>query len=440
MSSDVAVSVCGLSKCYPMFSKPQDRLLQMLLLGRRKMYREHWALKDVSFDVPKGQTVGVLGRNGSGKSTLLQIIAGTLNQTAGTVKSCGRITALLELGAGFNPEYSGADNIFLSGAVLGMSRKEIESKFDAIAAFADIGDFLDQPAKTYSSGMYMRLAFSVAASLEPDILIVDEALAVGDAKFQAKCFRKFEEFQNSGGTVLLVTHSTEQVVRNCSSAVLLEAGQVVEQGDPRLVTNRYLDLLFGRTREFVPVTDVVPLEKPLQRTEVASLLQRRIEDRPNYNRDEYRWGNGAAEIVDCVIVSKGEPDVVKIDAGEQVDVYFRVIFLQVSSRPIFGLTIKTPDGVAVFGVNSRDWKNGAEFRQFAAGEEIVVKFSVGMNIAPGEYLVSLGVAEEDRQTGEVIPLDRRYDSVYLLVHSDGSHSGLARLPVEISYLADGALI
>lgn len=438
MSSNAAISVQAVSKCYPMFSRPQDRLVQMLTLGKKKMFKEHWALKNVSFEVPRGQTVGIVGRNGSGKSTLLQLIAGTLTPTAGSIVATGRVTALLELGAGFNPEYSGLDNVFLSGAVLGMSREEIERKFDSIVAFADIGPFLDQPAKTYSSGMYMRLAFAVASSLEPEIMIVDEALAVGDAKFQAKCFRRFEEFQENGGTVLLVTHSTEQVVRNCSSAILLEGGEVLQQGDPRSVVNRYLDLLFGRKKEVVDVPDATESQDKSGGLEIESMLTGRIESRPNYNKDEYRWGSGAAQIMDCVIVSGGQSDIVKIEAGDSIEVYVKARFVRASKNAIFGLTIRTPDGVTVFGANSRDWDEQGLCRSFCDGEETIVRFSIGMNIAAGEYLLSLGIAEESKETGEVIPLDRRYDSMYMLVHGKPIHSGLARLPVDICFVEKGA--
>jgi lipopolysaccharide transport system ATP-binding protein len=445
-SSEIAVSVSNLSKRYQIYDTPRDRLKQFIaprlqtLAGQapKQYFREFWALKDVSIEVKKGETVGIVGRNGSGKSTLLQIIARTLNPTTGNVVVDGRVTALLELGSGFNPEYSGFDNVFLSGAVLGMSREEIERKFDSIAAFADIGPFLDQPAKTYSSGMYMRLAFAVAASLEPEIMIVDEALAVGDAKFQAKCFRHFEEFQESGGTVLLVTHSTEQVVRNCSSAVLLEGGRVLQQGEPRSVVNRYLDLLFGRKKEVIAVPALADSPDISAGFEIESVLTGRIESRPNYNKDEYRWGSGAAQIIDCVIVSGGHADIIAIEAGDSIDVYIKTRFVRASQNAIFGLTIKTPDGVTVFGANSRDCEGNVPCRPISDGEELVVRFSIGMNIAAGEYLLSLGIAEESMETGEVIPLDRRYDSMYILVQGKPVHAGLARLPIGISFIENGA--
>ena len=211
MSSDVAVSVVNVSKCFSIYERPRDRLLQMLSFGGRRYAKEFWALKDVSFEVKKGEAVGIVGRNGSGKSTLLQIITGTLSPTAGDVRTHGRIAALLELGSGFNPEFSGRENIYLNGALLGFERSRIDELFDDIAAFADIGDYLDQPVKTYSSGMLLRVAFAVQVQVQPDILIIDEALAVGDALFQKRCFQKMERLLSDGVTLLFVSHDQESV-------------------------------------------------------------------------------------------------------------------------------------------------------------------------------------------------------------------------------------
>ena len=257
LDSDVAIRVSGLSKCFQLYDSP-GHLLKQLLMGRLarlvgrtppQYFREFWALKGLDFTVRRGETVGIVGRNGAGKSTLLQILCGTLTPTAGQVDIRGRVAALLELGAGFNPEFSGRENVYLNGAILGISREEISRRFADIEAFADIGEFIDRPVKSYSSGMYVRLAFAVSACVEPDVLIVDEALAVGDAKFQAKCFRRFEELVSRGTTILLVTHSTEQITRHCDRAILLEGGVVHQEGPPKDVANTYLDLLFGVQRK-----------------------------------------------------------------------------------------------------------------------------------------------------------------------------------------------
>ena len=238
MSSDIAIKVENLSKCYQIYNQPRDYLKQFIiprlqrLIGRepKQYFREFWVLKDISFEIRKGETVGIIGRNGCGKSTLLQMICGTLNPTSGNVQTQGRITALLELGSGFNPEFTGRENVYMNAAVLGLSQEEIDMRFDDIVAFADIGEFIDQPVKTYSSGMMVRLAFAVQAQVLPDILIVDEALAVGDAKFQAKCFECLKQLKAKGTSILLVTHSSEQIVTHCSHAMLLNAGSVLVAG------------------------------------------------------------------------------------------------------------------------------------------------------------------------------------------------------------------
>ena len=233
MSSDKpVVRLEGVGKCYEVYSKPADRLAQMFLGKRKKLYKEFWALQDISFDVYPGDCIGILGANGSGKSTLLQIVSGTLQQTTGTAAVHGRLAALLELGSGFNPEFSGRENVFMNGTVLGFSEREIRERFDAIADFAAIGDFIDQPVKTYSSGMMLRLAFAVQVQVEPSVLVVDEALSVGDARFQLKCLARLEELRRGGTTVLFVSHSIEQVKQLCNRAVLLNQGPDGHAGRP----------------------------------------------------------------------------------------------------------------------------------------------------------------------------------------------------------------
>ena len=256
-SDDVAIRVTKLGKRYEIYDAPRDRLKQFILprlqgfakLDRKQYFREFWALQDVSFEVKKGETAGIIGRNGSGKSTLLQMICGTLSPTSGSVETRGRIAALLELGSGFNPEFTGRENVYMNAAVLGLSKQEMEVRFDDIVAFADIGQFVDQPVKTYSSGMVVRLAFAVQSQIDPDILVVDEALSVGDAKFQAKCFERLRQLKENGTSILLVTHSSDQIVTHCSTAILLNSGRQIETGEPKHVVNRYMDLLFGKERK-----------------------------------------------------------------------------------------------------------------------------------------------------------------------------------------------
>ncbi len=246
-SEETAICVSNVSKRYLLFAKPEDRLKQMVvprlerLIGRapRRYYRDFVALNNITFEVSRGETVGVVGRNGSGKSTLLQVICGTLHPTNGSIKVNGRIAALLELGAGFNPEFTGRENVYLNAAILGLSRPEIDRRFDDIARFADIGMFIDQRVKTYSSGMYVRLAFATAINVDPDILIVDEALAVGDEAFQRKCFGRIEEIKAKGGTILFVSHSAQTIVQLCTRALLMDGGELILDGQPRFVVSQY---------------------------------------------------------------------------------------------------------------------------------------------------------------------------------------------------------
>lgn len=435
-ADDVVIRVADLAKCYAIYSRPQDRLKQSLMprlrgaLGQpaKSYYREFWALRDVSFEVRRGETVGIVGRNGAGKSTLLQILCGTLEASAGTVAVHGRVAALLELGSGFSPEFSGRDNVYLNGALLGLSQAEIDERFDEIAAFADIGDFIEQPLKMYSSGMQVRLGFAVAACVEPDILIVDEALAVGDAKFQAKCFRRLKQLMDNGTSILFVSHSTEQITRHCDRAVLLEGGRVDCIGKPKDVCNRYMDLLFGS--EPTPDKTAAVESGSLDECSSESAVPGTFEERPGYNAMEYRWGNRDAEMVDFLISAEGKPHSPQIVTGTPIGLKVWVKFHRDVAFPIFALTIKTSDGVTVFGCNSRDCIDGPVVRAARADETLCVTFRLDPLLAAGDFLLSLGVVED--QAGQIVPLDRRYDSVHIVVSNPLSRSfGLAEFKMHV---------
>ncbi|MEW7001596.1 ABC transporter ATP-binding protein [Serratia ureilytica] len=251
MSSEFAISVKNISKRFEMYANPKHRLYQMLSFGHRTFFKEFWALNGVTFDVKRGETLGILGRNGEGKSTLLQIIAGTLTATSGSVEVNGKPAALLELGAGFNPEFTGRENVYLSGIILGMTRSEMDQKFPEIEAFADIGEHIDQPVKTYSSGMYVRLAFAVQACIKPEVLIVDEALSVGDEKFQRKCFDYIESLRAQGCSIILVTHSTSTVEKFCQRAILLRKGRVEAIGSAKEIIDQYHALLYSDEKTYL---------------------------------------------------------------------------------------------------------------------------------------------------------------------------------------------
>lgn len=440
-SDDFAVRVQGLSKCYEIYASPRDRLKQFMLphvrraVGRppARYFQEFWALRDVSFDVLRGETVGIIGKNGSGKSTLLQMICGTLSPTAGSVQTRGRVAALLELGSGFNPEFTGRENVHMNASVLGLALQEIEARLDDILAFADIGQFIDQPVKTYSSGMVVRLAFAVQSQIEPDILIVDEALSVGDAKFQAKCFDRLKKLKERGTSILLVTHSSEQIVTHCSRAVLLNEGGLLEIGEPRRIVNRYLDLLFGRERKVdepaddtaAPTAPVPALDSPyaLNRTEDV------FASHPNYNPHEYRWGDGSARILDFFLACGDEAYPTAVATGQPLLLAVSMQFVGQLVRPILGITIKTKEGVTVYGVNSETLRVDAFDALGQAGSVTTAVVRLQCRLAPGDYFVSLGIASV--QGADIVPHDRRYDAIHLHVAPDTRFFGLVDLQAEL---------
>jgi lipopolysaccharide transport system ATP-binding protein len=441
MSSNYAIRVQEVSKVFQLYNKPSDRLKEALF-GRGKYSREVVALNRVSLNIPKGATVGLIGQNGSGKSTLLQIICNILSPTEGQVEVNGKIAALLELGSGFNPDFTGRENVYMSGTIMGLTREEIDRRFHEIEEFAEIGEFIHQPVKTYSSGMFLRLAFATAVHTDPDILVVDEALAVGDVRFQNKCFRKFKEFQQAGKTILFVTHTTELLVRHCDYAFLLHQGNLVEEGSPKDVVNTYLDLLYGKSTKSKSVHNgngTIPTEARLSDyyEKFDPQLQEFLTSSPNedhcikrrtYNASEYRWGNREAEIVDYLVVSGSKYDHVENNSSDQLDVYMKVLFHRDTARPIYGLTIKTMDGVIVYGTNSRDVMSDIQER--AAGESTIVKFSLVPRLVQGDYFISLGVAE-DVPGEEAVPLDRRYDMIHLKMYHNSLGFGVVDLQMNV---------
>lgn len=433
MDRNIAIRVENLGKCYQIYDKPHQRLLQMIHRGHRQYYREFWALRDVSFTVGKGETIGIIGRNGSGKSTLLQMVCGTLTPTCGSIRTTGRITALLELGSGFNPEFTGRENVYMNGAVLGLTHEEMDEHYDAIVAFADIGDFINQPIKSYSSGMVVRLAFAVQATVGPDILVVDEALAVGDAKFQAKCFEHLKHLKECGTSILLVTHSSEQIVIHCDQAILLESGAIVEQGEPKRVVNRYMDLLFGKEKK-APIhtekkteAETTAFHSPLKYD--LHCNQDVFSTRPGYNPHEYRWGDGAATILDYYLAADNEPYPASVATGQRLTLAISVRFRETLIRPILGITIKSKEGVTVYGVNS-EILSIDEFASYGErGTVICAVAQCDCQLAQGDYFISLGIAT--RRGEDIIPHDRRYDAIYLQMHPNSLLFGLIDLQLHL---------
>lgn len=434
MSSDSVIEVNNVSKCFNIYNTPSERLKQLLFRNIKGTHKEFWALKNISFNVYRGETVGIVGKNGSGKSTLLQIITGTLSQSTGSVKTKGRVAALLELGSGFNPDFTGRENVYMNATLLGLKKKEIDEKFNSIIEFADIGDFIDQPVKTYSSGMMVRLAFAVQAQIDPDILIVDEALAVGDAKFQARCFERLNQLKRNGTSILLVTHSTEQIVSHCSRAILINSGEIVDIDEPRVITNQYLDLLFGRSK-----SKETNLERKNDLYDAQLLGQIETElscgndiydTRPCFNELSYRWGDGRARIIDFLLSTEAGEYPLVVASGTEITLKFAVIFHEKINRPIFGCTIKTKDGVTVYGSNSEIQDLETENINSNPGSVSNISIKFVAHLAPGDYFISLGVASH--VNGDITPHDRRYDSILLSISPDKRVFGLSNLYMGIS--------
>jgi len=418
-SEELSIHVGGLGKRYEIYTQPADRLKQMILPHLNRMvrresrgyFKEFWALRDVSFDVRRGETVGIVGRNGCGKSTLLQMICGILNPTLGEIKVEGRIAALLELGAGFNPEFTGRENVFLSGMLYGLSESELRDKYDDILAFAEIGEFINQPVKTYSSGMYVRLAFAVAINVSPDILVVDEALAVGDEGFQRKCFARIEAIRDAGATVLFVSHSAGTVVELCDRAILLDQGELLMQGTPRHVISRYQKLLYA------PSDRVAQIREEIQASSVDGAREAKHSSALNGNaappsegstalaapEDEIQpyWEEG---LMSSSIVSyenrgatieaphlqtlDGSKVNVLVPGGTYVYTYkVRVEHALVNVR--CGMMIRSITGIEVGGAATSQPNGGLPLVE--AGDVINVRFRFRCLLAPGTYFLNAGV-------------------------------------------------
>jgi len=417
---ETSIEISSVSKDYKLYARPVDRLIETILPRSRKRHKTFAALQDVSFKIYKGETIGLIGPNGSGKSTLLEILCGTLNQTSGEVKTTGRIAALLELGAGFNPEFTGRENVYLNSSVMGIPRSVVDQKMQLVIDFADIGDYIDRPVKTYSSGMYVRLAFAAAINMDPEILIVDEALSVGDLSFQRKCYRHFQELQRLGVTIIFVTHATELIRAHCHRAVYIERGHIKAVGEPRDVVHAYLNALFTRP------------ETAIQKNSddsINDLLNSTCEDQPSYNSTEYRWGNRNAEIVNYELSANNRKNPSYIENDDSVSISMHVRYHCTLRKIIYGLTIKTVDGITVFGSNTRLRES---FDISVNKDQVdVVTFAFKNNLLPGEYFISLGVAVDDDSVDN-LAIDRRYDLIHVTVQGDAKDFGISNIGLDIS--------
>lgn len=390
----IAISVDNVDKIYRLYDRPSDRLREVFSLSKKKRYKEKYALSQVDMKVYQGETVGIIGTNGSGKSTILKMITGVLSATKGSITVNGRISALLELGAGFNMEYNGIENIYLNGTMMGFSKKEIDEKMDSILKFADIGDYVYQPCKTYSSGMFVRLAFAVAINIDPEILIVDEALSVGDVFFQAKCYQKFDEFKKLGKTILFVSHDLSSISKYCDRVILLNQGKKLGEGTPKEMIDAYKRVLVGQYQE----EDKVQTEKSTE----------------GINPNVLEYGDKSAVITEYGIVDENNVPSTAIVKGSRFTIHMDVEFCEDVAAPIFAFSIKNIKGTEITGTNTMYEK--AFLEPVSKGEKKHITFNQEMNLQGGEYLLSLGVTGFDSCDFKVY--HRLYDVVNITVVSD----------------------
>lgn len=447
MEKDSAITVSGVTKVYRLYDRRRDRLRDSLGLTHKKCYREHYALRGVDLTVRRGETVGIIGTNGSGKSTLLKLITGVLTPTAGTIEVDGRISALLELGAGFNQEYTGIENIYLNGTMIGFSKEEIDRRLDDIVGFADIGDYINQPVRSYSSGMFVRLAFAVAINIDPEILIVDEALSVGDVFFQAKCYRKFEEFREQGRTILFVSHDLSAISRYCDRAVLLNQGEKIFEGTPKEAVDIYKQVLvkqYGNTAQNAEAADSWSRDGAAQNGESTAqsgnsiarsggTASRTAGSVGKSGREDGRlwkahfpvnpalveYGEKNAEIVDFAVLDRDGNLSSTILKGEAFSVRMKVQAHADVCEPIFAFTIKNLKGIEICGTNTVMEK--LPLPPMKAGDVHTVTFSQKMRLQGGEYLLSLGCT--GYQEGEFRVFHRLYDVCSITVVSDRNTVG-----------------
>ena len=417
---DIAIAVKDVGKIYKLYDKPSDRIKDAMGLGRKKHYTEHHALQGVDMTIRQGECVGIIGTNGSGKSTILKIITGVLTPTSGEVNVNGRISALLELGAGFNMEYNGIENIYLNGTMIGFSKKEIDEKLEEILAFADIGDYVYQPAKTYSSGMFVRLAFAVAINIDPEILIVDEALSVGDVFFQAKCYHKFEEFKKMGKTIVFVSHDLSSISKYCDRVVLLNQGVKLGEGSPKQMMVTYKEVLVGQyvapEAEEERLLDDERLREMAAKGVDGSKIKKQTGEADGMakNPELLEYGSKKALISEYYITDDKGVRTSAVIKGSRFTIHMKVEMSERIAAPIFAFTIKNVRGTEITGTNTMVEK--AFLDAVEAGDVKEITFTQKMNLQGGDYLLSLGVTGYEGDDFTVY--HRLYDVLNVTVISD----------------------
>lgn len=391
MDKNLAISVQGVSKIYKLYDKPIDRLKEAVSLTHKSYHRDFFALSDISFDVKKGETVGIIGTNGSGKSTILKIITGVLSPTTGTAEVSGNISALLELGAGFNSEYTGLENIYMNGTMMGFSREEMQRRMDDILRFADIGDFVNQPVKTYSSGMFVRLAFALAINVDPEILIVDEALSVGDVFFQAKCYRRMEEMMKNGTTILMVSHDMGSIIKYCDKVVLLNRGHFVAQGEAGKMVDLYKKILANQTDELAEA--LIEQKKEALGLPIGEVhTDKSMKERMNLNPEVQEYGDGRASFEDFGTLDARGNVTNLLLKGEMFTIRERIRFHAPIEMPIFTYTLRDKKGTDITGTNTMF--EGVDIKPVKDGDVYTVSFRQKMNLQGGEYLLSMSCTGE----------------------------------------------
>ncbi|WP_254175139.1 ABC transporter ATP-binding protein [Planktothrix pseudagardhii] len=455
--SEIAISVNHVSKCFKRYRHPVDRLKEVFMPSK-SLAHNFWALRDINLQVWKGQTLGVVGRNGSGKSTLLQIIVGTLTPTQGNVEVNGRVSALLELGSGFNPEFTGRQNVFFNGQLLGLKTQEIEAKFDDIVAFADIGDFIDQPVKTYSSGMYVRLGFAVATSVNPDILIVDEALSVGDEAFQRKCFSRIHEIKDRGGTILFVSHSAPSIIQLCDSALLMDRGELLLEHTPKMIISKYQKMIYADADQMAMIRGEIQQlgHKPSQPPETLSPPSKpnnfhpenpasptslsSWEPKNGHYKDYFdpklvpdhpiKYPSRGAEIIEPHITTLSGEIVNHLIARNSYIYAYSVRFDKPASHVRFGMLIKTVSGFELAGASFL--ATSQSIKHIEAGTVIAIKFKFECQLSPDVYFLNAGVS--GIVDGEFTYLDRCIDVGMFRVqpYEESCSTGVVDLLIEPS--------
>ena len=379
--NEIVIKVENISKVYKLYEKPIDRLKETIGLSKKVYHTKHYALENLSFQVEKGETIGIIGTNGSGKSTLLKMIIGVLTPTSGNIIVNGKISALLELGAGFNPEYTGIENIYLNGTMMGYKKEEMDDKIESILEFADIGEFINQPVKTYSSGMFSRLAFAVAINVEPDILIVDEALSVGDVFFQAKCYKKFNDFKKQGRTIIFVSHDMGSIMKYCDKTLLIDRGKFVDMGPSANMIDIYKKILVN---QYVPDSDNEEIIEDVMEIEGTNKWYEKLQINPT----KLEYGNKKAEIIDFAIVDDKNKINNNINKGTIFNIKMKVKFNENIDNPIYAFTIKDLKGTDVTGTNTM--LEHIDTNKYDDKGEVIIVFKQKMDLQGGSYLLSLG--------------------------------------------------